>query len=93
MRAYALLMERGKRGEVYNVCSGKATPLKEILNTLISLSSKEIEIHVDSKKMRKADIPFLLGDNQKIKQDVSWSTEIPLKKTLHDLLEFWRRNI
>lgn len=93
VRAYMLLMERGKKGEVYNVCSGKAISLKKILNTLISYSSEDIEIQVDSEKLRKADIPFLLGNNQKIKQDTSWHTEILLKKTMLDLLEYWRKKV
>jgi len=93
VRAYILLMEKGKKGEVYNVCSGKAVLLKEILDILISYSSEDIEIQVDSKKMRKVDIPFLLGDNKKIKKDTSWHAEIPLKKTLLDLLEYWRKKV
>ena len=93
VRAYILLIEKGKKGEAYNVCSGKAIPIKEILHILTSYSTEDIEIQIDSKKMRKADIPFLLGNNQKIKQDTSWQTEIPLKKTLLDLLEYWRKKV
>jgi len=93
VRAYALLMEKGRRGEVYNVCSGKAVPLREILDLLLSFSSRKIEVQVDSSKLRKADIPLLLGDNKKIKEETSWMPEISLKQSLHDLLEYWRKKV
>jgi len=93
VRAYILLMEKGIRGEVYNVCSGGAVSLREILDLLLSFSSKKIKVQVDSTKLRKADIPLLLGDYKKIKEETSWEPEIPLKQSLHDLLEFWRNKI
>ena len=93
VKAYALLMEKGRRGEVYNVCSGKAVPLRDILDLLLSFSSQKIEVQVDSSKLRKADIPLLLGNNQKIKDETSWKPEIPLKQSLHDLLEYWRKRV
>ncbi|UCC39556.1 MAG: GDP-mannose 4,6-dehydratase [Candidatus Aminicenantes bacterium] len=92
VRAYALLMQQGKSGEVYNVCSGRAVSLSEILDLFLSLSSQEIEAQVDSQKLRKADIPLLLGDNKKIKQETSWEPQIPLKQSLIDLLDYWRQN-
>jgi len=93
VRAYALLMEKGRKGEVYNICSGNAVSLREILDLLLSFSSLKIEVHVDSSKLRKADIPLLLGENQKIKQETSWEPEISLKQSLHDLLEYWRKKV
>jgi len=93
VRAYTLLMEKGRRGEVYNICSGSAVPLREILDLLISFSSQKIEVQVDSKKLRKADIPLLLGDNKKIKEETSWMPEISLKQSLRDLLEYWRKRV
>lgn len=93
VRAYVLLMEKGRRGEVYNVCSGKAVSISDILNIFLSFSSRKIEVQVDSTKLRKADIPLLLGDNQKIREETSWKPEIPLKQSLHDLLEYWRNKV
>lgn len=91
VRAYVLLMQKGRKGEVYNVCSGRVFSLEEILGTLLSLSSKKIEIQVDPKRLRKADIPFLVGDNRKIKRETSWEPKIPIKQSLLDLLEYWRK--
>jgi len=91
VKAYTLLMQKGKSGEVYNVCSGKAVSLSEILDILLSFSSQKIETQVDPQKLRKADIPVLLGDNQKIKQETSWEPQILLKQSLTDLLNYWRQ--
>jgi GDP-4-dehydro-6-deoxy-D-mannose reductase len=103
VRAYMLLMQKGKRGEIYNICTGQAAPLREILDTLISLSrastprrgrpgSIRISVEVDPAKFRKADIPLLLGDNSKIRKETGWEPRIPLRQTLSDLLQYWRQN-
>jgi len=93
IRAYTLLMKNGRSGEVYNVCSGRAVLLREILDLLLSFSSEKIKTEVDWRKLRKADIPLLVGDNQKIKEATSWEPKIPLRKSLHDLLDYWREKI
>jgi len=90
VKAYLLLMKKGESGEIYNVCSGKGVLLKEILATLLSFSKKKIEVVVDWQKFRKADIPYLVGDCEKLKKRTSWRPEIPLSQTLYELLEFWR---
>ena len=93
VRAYVLLIEKGRRGEDYNVCSGRAVSLRDILDLLLSFSSKKIEAQVDPSKLRKADIPLLLGNNQKIKEETSWEPKILLKQSLRDLLEYWRKKL
>jgi len=93
VRAYDILMRKGRRGEVYNVCSGQAPSLKKILRTLLSFSPCKIEVRVDPAKLRKADIPYLAGSNRKIKSRTGWEPRIPLEKTLQDLLEYWRKNV
>ena len=90
VKAYAILLEKGKRGEIYNICSGKSYSLESILHMLLSFSSQSIEIRVDSQKMRKTEIPVLVGDNRKIKSELSWKPTIPMEKSLRELLDFWR---
>lgn len=90
VRAYARLMENGRKGEVYNVCSGKSSSLEKILETLISFSAIPVTMRVDSQKIRKVDIPRLVGDNRKIRRETSWEPQIPLDWSLHDVLEYWR---
>ena len=90
VRAYGLLMTKGERGEVYNVCSGRAPSLKTVLRTLLSFTERRIEVRVDPEKLRKSDILQLAGSNRKIRSHTGWEPRIPLKKTLSDLLESWR---
>jgi GDP-4-dehydro-6-deoxy-D-mannose reductase len=91
LRAYILLVEKGRRGEIYNVCSGRTPSLRTTLDILLALSPAKIEVRVDPKKIRKTDIPYLGGSRQKIKKETGWEPLIPLQKTLGDVLEYWRR--
>ncbi|MFQ6110254.1 MAG: GDP-mannose 4,6-dehydratase, partial [Candidatus Aminicenantales bacterium] len=93
VRAYFLLMQKGRRGQVYNVSSGKAVNLQHILETLLSFSRERIAVKEDPKKLRKVDIPLLLGDNRKIKSEAGWQPHIPLRESLRDLLDDWRHKI
>jgi GDP-4-dehydro-6-deoxy-D-mannose reductase len=93
VHAYIKLIEKGEIGEVYNVCSGQSYTLEKILELLLSFSQIEISVRVDTQKLRKADIPRLVGDNRKIKEAVSWEPRIPLEQTLEELLEYWRSHI
>ncbi len=95
VRAYLLLLRKGRRGEAYNICSGKALALREILDFLIRESSGKapISVNVDPAKLRKADVPALIGSNRKIAQETGWSPRIPMDQTLRDLLGFWRQRI
>ncbi len=93
VRAYWMLAETGVAGEAYNVCSGTAYSAGEILERLLALSRKKITFAVDPAKNRPSDIPILVGDNRKIKSDVGWQPEIPIDKTLADLLDWWREKL
>ena len=93
VRAYALLMKKGKKGEIYNVSSGKVVALKTILDLLFSFSPVDIGIEIDSQRLRKTDIDCLIGDNGKLIKETGWNPKIPLKKTLLDLLEYWRARV
>ncbi|KPJ65851.1 hypothetical protein AMJ44_09300 [candidate division WOR-1 bacterium DG_54_3] len=90
VRGYQLLMKKGKAGEAYNVCSGKAYSIKNVLKILISLSKKKIRVKTDEKRNRPAEIPILRGDNSKIKRTTHWKPKISIETTLEDTLNFWR---
>jgi GDP-4-dehydro-6-deoxy-D-mannose reductase len=90
VRAYVLLLKKGKKGEVYNICRGEPVSLRRILETYISLCSKTVTVEQDQRRLRKVDIPFLAGDNSRLKKETGWSPQIPLERTLQDLLDYWR---
>lgn len=89
MRAYILLMEKGARGEVYNIGSGKAIKIQTILDQLLALAEKEIKVVIDQKRLRPVDIPTITADNHKITA-LGWQAEIPLEETLARILQDWR---
>jgi len=90
VRGYVRILENGKTGEIYNIGSGKAISISSILNQLVMLSTKEIEIKLDKDRIRPSDIPIVEADISKIKRDVDWTVEIDLKKSLLDILNDWR---
>ena len=93
VNAFVRLLEKGRSGEVYNICSGKALALQEILDILVRGSSGKmpISIETDPGKMRPTEISLLKGSNRKTFETTDWSPEIPIEKTLTDLLAFWRQ--
>ncbi len=83
------LASRGKHGEAYNICSGSGLKIKDVLDMMVLLSTKNIIIEVDRKKFRPADDPIFIGDNTKISK-LGWRPEIGIDKTLSDTLNYWR---
>lgn len=92
VNAYWLILKKGKSGQAYNICSGKAYSIKNILNILLSLSKAKVEITADPDKMRADDVPLFVGDPTKLKKLTGWKAEVPLEQTLKDLLNYWRNN-
>ena len=93
VKAYNLLIKKGKPGDVYNVCSNRAVSIDSMLKMLLNLSTKTIEVRQDPERMRPADNPVLLGDNSKLVNLTGWNPEIPGEKTLKDLLNYWRKKV
>jgi GDP-4-dehydro-6-deoxy-D-mannose reductase len=93
VNGYFLAATKGEPGEVYNICSGKAVKISQVLETLMSFSKVKMEVKQDPARMRPSDVPILLGDNSKFRRQTGWQPKIPLKKTLQDLLNYWRESI
>ena len=93
VKAYWLGLEKCKPGEVYNICTGKAYKISEVLDILISLSKIKIEVKNDPAKMRPSDVPYLGGDNTKFRDATGWKPKIPFEKTMNDLLNYWRDRV
>jgi GDP-4-dehydro-6-deoxy-D-mannose reductase len=90
IRAYRLLVARGQPGRPYNVCSGHAITIRELLDQLLARARVEIRVRVDPARLRPNDVPLVLGDRSRIEAELGWRPEIPLARTLDDLLEDWR---
>jgi GDP-4-dehydro-6-deoxy-D-mannose reductase len=89
-RAYWLAAAHGEPGGVYNICSNRHTSIRQVLDTLVTESRTKVEFEVDPERLRAADIPYLVGDHSRFTSATGWQPEIPLAKTLGDLLNWWR---
>jgi GDP-4-dehydro-6-deoxy-D-mannose reductase len=90
VRAYVALLDRGVRGAAYNVCRGEGVRFTEVVRRLVALARVSIRVQLDPTRLRPADVPWLVGDPSRIARDAGWRTEIPLERTLKDVLEEWR---
>ncbi len=93
VRAYLLAVEKCDPGEVYNIATGKAIKIADVLNLMLSMSKVKVEIKQDPKRMRPSDVPILIGDNSKFKEKTGWNPEVPFTKTAEDLLNYWRERV
>jgi GDP-4-dehydro-6-deoxy-D-mannose reductase len=91
VRACRLAADRDHAGRVFHVCTGRETAISEVLDLLLAKSECEISIEVDGNLVRRSDIPWLVGDPSRIEAATGWRAEIPLEKTLKDLLDWWRQ--
>lgn len=90
VRAYRLLAEHGRPGEVYNVGSGTVHSAQEILDRLIAMASCPIRVEQDPARMRPSDTPVICCDHSKLTQDTGWSPVYSLEDILQDTLTFFR---
>jgi GDP-4-dehydro-6-deoxy-D-mannose reductase len=91
--AYIALLGKGKRGNVYNVCSGKAYSLSDLLDRLCQIAKLDVELRVAKERLRPVDTPELRGDPTKIRTDTGWQPRIPIEETLRALLDHWRESV
>ena len=90
VRAYVALMAGGVPGRRYNVCTGRAHLMQDVVDRLLRLARTPISIEVDPARLRPSDHPMLCGDPGRIGADVGWAPRIALDVTLRDMLDHWR---
>ena len=93
VRAYRLLAERGESGVVYNVGSGTAVSVGELLDKILLLAKTEISVEQDSNKIRPSDFPIIEADISRLRERTGWEQEIMVDITLKDILEEWRHSL
>lgn len=93
VRAYQVIAEGGVPGRVYNVCTGQAQRVGDLLDQLLSLARVRVEVVVDPGRLRPSDSPLLVGDGSRLHDELGWRAEIPIARTLADLLDHWRRQV
>lgn len=91
--AYWLATEHCTPGEPYNICTGQAISIGNLLDSIISISNVSVSKRQDPARMRPSDVLLLLGDSSKFRKLTGWEPRIPFKQTMHDLLDAWRSRI
>ncbi|MBX0331093.1 GDP-mannose 4,6-dehydratase [Oscillochloris sp. ZM17-4] len=89
-RALWLLIERGAPGEVYNLCSGRATRIGDIVQMVVERGRVPVEVRQDPARLRPSDEPILQGDNRKLREATGWEPTIGMEEIVDELLEYWR---
>lgn len=89
-RALWLLIERGAPGQVYNLCSGRATRIGDIVEMVVARSRVPVEVRTDPARLRPSDEPILQGDNSKLRAATGWEPTIGIEQIVDELLDYWR---
>jgi GDP-4-dehydro-6-deoxy-D-mannose reductase len=90
VRAYRLLLDKGRAGEIYNICSGQARSGHDILKGLLALTDCHPEVKQDAAKIRPSDNPLIYGSRQKLTDHTAWQPAIAIETTLADVINDWR---
>lgn len=90
-RAYDMLFVNGRKGQIYNVCSGCGISLHNIIQMMCEILGLEITVKENRKLLRPKDNPVIIGDNNKIKTEINWTNEVPIEFSISDLLEYYQK--
>ena len=93
VRAYALLMEKGRSGEAYNIGSGRPRSVQSLLDGLLKMCSLEIRVEQDPARMRPSDVPVIYGDTTKLRTDTGWEPIVSFEDSLRRVLDYWRETV
>ena len=93
VRAYRMIVASGQPGAAYNVASGCAYSIQQLLDTLLAHSDARIEIRVDPDRLRPIDAPEIRGDASKLRRDTGWQPSFTFEQTLQDVLADCRKRI
>jgi GDP-4-dehydro-6-deoxy-D-mannose reductase len=91
VRAYTHIVERGEPGRPYNVCRGAAISIRDLLDMLRARAHVPIAVAVDPNRLRPNDVPLVVGNPSRTRDEIGWAASIPIEQTVDDLLDYWRR--
>lgn len=93
VRAYHLLAMHGESGAVYNVGSGQAHAIQEVLDGFVARSAVPIQVEPDPARMRPSDVPLVLCDYGRLHACTGWRPTVPFEQSLADVLDYWRAEV
>ena len=93
VRAYWLLVNKCRHGEVYNIGGNRTMTVGKMLEYLISISKTKVDIAVDPARLRPSDVTMQIPCIDKFVSETGWKPEIPFEQTMADLLDYWRGRV
>jgi GDP-4-dehydro-6-deoxy-D-mannose reductase len=93
VNAYVSVMAAAPRGRPYNVCSGRAWRIRDLLDELLHLAQTRVTVEIDQARLRPNDIPVVQGDATRIRAELGWAPRIRVEQTLRDTLDYWRAQV
>ena len=91
-QAMAMLVERGEPSGIYNVASGRACSIREALDVLLAVSGLRVDIAVDERYLRPADIPLLRGAAEPLRR-LGWAPRRGLAEAVEELWQWSREQV
>lgn len=91
VRAYRMIVESDNCKRIYNVGSGKAYSLQEMLEYIVSLSSQDIVVEVDPARFRPVDTPVICCDRSLIKKELGWEPEYSIFDVLKEMFDYYSK--
>ena len=89
VRAYYKLLLNGRKGEIYNICSGIGTSLRSIIYNMTSMLGMKVDIEIKEEYLRPNDNPIIIGSSEKIERELNWERNYSLNESLKDILDYW----
>jgi GDP-4-dehydro-6-deoxy-D-mannose reductase len=93
VRAYAALMAVATPRTIYNVASGVGHTIRSVLDALVARARVAVRVEVDPARLRPNDLPAVIGDASRLRQETGWSPDISFDRMLDDLLAYWRARL
>jgi len=93
VKAYFMLLHHGKKGEVYNICSGTGTSLQNLVDVMSDYLGISVTCQTNPELVRPSDNQIIIGSNAKLSQDVGWQPAISIEQSLKDIVEYWKSKV
>ncbi len=87
--AYNLLLKKGKKGEVYNVCSGNGITLNDIIMIMVNKLNLKIDLLQDKSLLRPVENKMIVGSNDKITKTIGWKINYNIQNSIDDIIDYW----
>ena len=86
--AYHRIIKNAPNRSVYNVCSGRGIKLRDVIDMTATRLGIQPNICIDPARMRANEVPSVVGDNSKLKQELGWRQNYTLNQTLRDMIAY-----